>query len=174
MRKLMLIASVAAMAIATPALAQGRGNGQGHGARNGQVVRTLPAPRARVRTDARTSTDWQRGRNRARTNVIDRNGDGVDDRAQSRRYGGAVCPPGLANRTPACVPPGQARRSFREGQRLPESYRYYTDYDALIGRVPEAYRSQIPTGQRYIYRDNSVYVVDPTTRVVTNIIDLLG
>jgi len=38
--------------------------------------------------------------------------------------------------------------------------------------VPEAYRTQIPTGQRYIYRDNRVYVVDPTTRLVTNVIDL--
>jgi len=172
MRKLMLIASVAAMAAATPALSYGPGNGRGHGARSGQSVRTLPAPRARVRTDARTRTDLQRGRNRNQGTFVDRNRDGVDDRAQGNRYGGNVCPPGLANRTPACVPPGQAQRAFREGQLIPQSYRYYTDYDALIGRVPEAYRTQIPTGQRYIYRDNRVYVVDPTTRLVTNVIDL--
>jgi hypothetical protein len=62
---------------------------------------------------------------------------------------------------------------FREGQLVPQNYGYYTPYDALLGRVPDAYRNQIPTGYNYIYRDNSVYVVDPRTRVVTSIIDLL-
>ena len=171
MRTLMLIASVAAMAAATPAVAQGRGHGQG--ARSGQAVRTLPAPRARVRTDVRTTNDLQRGRNRARGTFVDRNGDGVDDRAQTPRYGGAACPPGLANRNPACVPPGQARRMFREGQLIPRNYGNYTPYDTLIGRIPDAYRGQIPTGYNYIYNGNNVYVVDPTTRAVVSIIDLL-
>jgi hypothetical protein len=60
---------------------------------------------------------------------------------------------------------------FREGQHLPTGYNYYTDYNA----IPEAYRSRIPytDANRYIYRDDSVYVVDPRTRMVTQIIDLL-
>ena len=69
------------------------------------------------------------------------------------------------------MPPGQVNRLFREGQRLPVNYRYYTDY----GQIPVDIRNRfgIPTGYRYIYRDNSVYVVDPTTRLVRDIIDLI-
>jgi hypothetical protein len=87
------------------------------------------------------------------------------------QYGGAACPPGLAKKSPSCLPPGQANRMFREGQRIPTGYNYYTDYNA----IPEVYRSRVPyvDANRYIYRDDSVYVVDPRTRVVTQIIDLL-
>jgi hypothetical protein len=62
---------------------------------------------------------------------------------------------------------------FREGQVLPRSYNNYTPYDSLLGRIPESYRDDIPSGQRYIYRDDAVYVVDPRTRIVRSIIDLL-
>jgi hypothetical protein len=100
----------------------------------------------------------------------DRDRDGIDDR-MGRQYGGAACPPGLAKKSPSCLPPGQASRMFREGQRLPTGYNYYTDYN----RIPEQYRTQVPylDANRYIYRDNSVYVVDPRTRMVTQVIDLL-
>ena len=101
---------------------------------------------------------------------IDRDRDGIDDRAQGR-HGGAACPPGLAKKTPACVPPGQANRTFREGQRLPSSYDRYTEYSM----IPEAYRSQVPylETNRYIYRDDRVYIVDPATRIITRIINLI-
>jgi hypothetical protein len=79
------------------------------------------------------------------------------------------CPPGLANRRPHCVPPGQAQRLFREGQRISPEYRYYSGYDA----IPARYRDRVPEGYRYIYRDDVVYVVDPTTRLVRSIIDLI-
>ena len=79
------------------------------------------------------------------------------------------CPPGLADRNPPCVPPGQAQRLFREGQRIPAGYRYFVDYDV----IPEAFRAQVPEGYRYIYRDNTVYVVDPATSLVRTIIDLI-
>lgn len=105
-----------------------------------------------------------------RERLIDRNRDGVDDRAQNQ-YAGNVCPPGLAKKSPACVPPGQAKRMFEQGQRIPSGYEYFTDYN----RIPDAYRSQVPylESNRYIYRDNRVYIVDPTTRLVTRIIDLI-
>lgn len=105
-----------------------------------------------------------------RERFIDRDRDGIDDRAQNR-YGGAACPPGLAAKTPACVPPGQARKTYEEGQRLPVGFDHYSDYNT----IPEAYRSQVPylESNRYIYRDDRVYVVDPTTRLVTRVIDLI-
>lgn len=195
MRKLLMLASVAALTTALPAVsaAQGRGNGNGHSARAEQGARGS----ARARTDMRQRTrqvdrarDTDRNRNgvadrlergfvdrnqdgiddRRQDRFVDRNRDGIDDRAQNR-YGGANCPPGLANRTPACVPPGQARRMFREGQRVPTNYGAFTSYND----IPVQYREQfnIPGGYNYIYRDNSVYVVDPRTRLIRNVIDLL-
>jgi hypothetical protein len=99
---------------------------------------------------------------------VDRDRDGIDDRAQNR-YGGANCPPGLANRTPACVAPGQARQMIAAGQRLPVGYNNYTPYD----RIPVEYRDQydLDADGRYIYRDGRLYDVDPTTSIVRRIIE---
>ena len=78
----------------------------------------------------------------------------------------ATCPPGLATR--GCLPPGQARRLFRQGQLVPSDYRFNA-----YGDIPSIYRDRVPEGYRYIYRDNTVYVVDPTTSLVRTIIDLI-
>ena len=168
MRKFLLIAGAATLAVALPTVAdaQGRGNGRGNAARAEQQVRVnanRDRDRARARAEARAQARAQRS--------FDRNGDGIDDRAQNR-YGGAACPPGLANRTPACIPPGQARRIFREGQRVPTNYRAFTSYNDIPLEIRQRYN--IPDGSNYIYRDNSVYVVNPRTRLITDIINLLG
>ena len=88
------------------------------------------------------------------------------------QYGGAPCPPGLARRNPPCIPPGQARHLYNVGQRLP------SDIGGLLGfgGLPLDLRNRydIPQGYRYLYRDNSVYVVDPRTRLVQSIIDVLA
>ena len=101
---------------------------------------------------------------------------GMGDRRRSHERAGRDahphgCPPGLANRNPPCTPPGQANRLFREGQRLPTSYRYFTDYNDIPLTLREQY--ELEAAQRYILRDNSLYIVDPTTRLVSRIIDLL-
>lgn len=187
MRKLIMLASVAALSVSLPSLAaaQGRGHGghgNGHSARAEQPMRGNARERVRntqrpVRTSRAQVTSTDRNGNgiadRLERRMVDRNRDGIDDRTQTRqnRYGGQACPPGLANRTPACVPPGQARRMFREGQRLPTNYSDFTAFD----RIPLQYREQynIPEGYNYIYRDNTVYVVDPRTRLIRDIFNLL-
>lgn len=158
MRKFIMLASIAALSAALPniAAAQGRGHGnQGRGHGNAHSARP---------------DHPGHGNARVRTNNHDRNRNGVANHHRQNRYGGAACPPGLANRTPACVPPGQARRLFREGQRVPTSYAF-TSYN----NIPLQYRQQfnIPQGYNYIYRDNSVYVVDARTRLVRDIINLI-
>jgi hypothetical protein len=218
------MAGAAALAFSMPALAQGKGTGNGASARSqhstmhrspksqGQareMVRARTDARANMRARTRTGASVDRrsdsnangipdyreqrladvngngvpdfrernmvdlNRNGVadyRERFIDRDRDGVDDRVGGR-YAGGACPPGLAKKSPACMPPGQAKRTFREGQRIPGGYDSYTDY----GSIPEMYRSRVPylESNRYIYRDNSVYVVDPRTRMVTQIIDLL-
>lgn len=212
MRKIMLAAGAALIALSTPMTAEAQGNGRGQkaqvttktNANSRAPTRVRATTRTAVRVDRRYDADNNgipdyrqrtvadannngipdyRERNLVdinrngiadwRERLIDRDRDGLDDRAEGR-YGGYVCPPGLAKKTPACVPPGQAQRLFREGQRIPTGYRYYTD----LNGIPVGYRDDIPasyrTGDyRYIYRDNTIYVVDRTTRLVRSIIDLL-
>jgi hypothetical protein len=87
------------------------------------------------------------------------------------RHGG--CPPGLAKKGNGCMPPGQARKYYwNRGARVPAGYNGWTRYDA----IPRAYRGRVPYNARYryVYRDDSVYVVDPQTRLVRDIIDLIA
>ena len=174
MRKLILIASAAVMAATVPSVASAEpGKNQnarsghqarGHGNADNRGRRVIRDTRRDVRVDRRVDSD--------RDGIPDFR-DRTDDR-RGNRYGGAACPPGLANRTPACVPPGQARRMFREGQVIPRSYRDYLSYQDLLGRLPDDYDNRIPVGDyRYIYQNDNVYVVDPRTRLVRNIIDIL-
>jgi hypothetical protein len=169
MRKFIMLASVAALTAALPSVATAKKPPHA-GGRSAHAERSAEGPRAPNRSRTR---DTDRNRNgvadRLERRPVDRNRDGIDDRAQNQ-YGGGNCPPGLANRTPACVPPGQARRLFREGQRVPTNYGAFTNYND----IPSQYRSRVPSGYDYIYRDNSVYVVDRQTRLVRSIINLLG
>jgi hypothetical protein len=147
MRKFTLAISAAAMAASMPAIAHAQGKGKGT-VKAQKVVKAKPTAKARARSDARIRSD------RA---VV---GAGLNG-----------CPPGLAKKSPPCLPPGQAKRLFEEGQRIPVGYHFFTDYSD----IPELYRSRVPFDDdlRYIYRDDTVYVVDPRTRLVTDIIDLI-
>ena len=106
--------------------------------------------------------DWREAR-------IDRDRDGIDDRQEimANRWGGATCPPGLAKKIPPCVPPGQAGRSFAVGERVP------TGWGTLpYSRIPVGVRDlyDLDDDNRYVYRDGSLYVVDPRTRLIESII----
>jgi hypothetical protein len=78
------------------------------------------------------------------------------------------CPPGLAKKNPACMPPGQYKKLFEVGQRVPLGYNGLLGYNA----VPHDLRSryQLDPYGRYIYDNNYLYRVDPTTMVVREIL----
>jgi hypothetical protein len=161
MRKLIFLTAVAALCAAGPALAKpGQGHGKSAAAASGKASGkvTTKGGTVRAKSDMRARAAVQPAR-------IDRNRDGIDDRRQNR-YGGAACPPGLAKKSPGCVPPGQARKLFSEGQRVPAGYNGYTPYEAL----PAGYRAQLDPALRYIQQDQRVYVVDPATQIVTRIL----
>ena len=147
MRKLLLIAGTAAMAMTMPALAKPGNKGhQGHGpAVHAKGKAAKAAKPAHVRTRART--------------------------VATPNYGTNACPPGLARKGNGCLPPGQARKIFNVGQRIPTGYNFYTPYSD----IPLAYRDRygLVNDGRYIYRDDSIYVVDPTTNLVSRIIDVI-
>jgi hypothetical protein len=142
MRNLAMIAATAAMALAMPALAK-PGQGKGHSGAH-----------AKGKSAAHGA--------HAGPHVVG---------AKGKRYGANACPPGLAKKRNGCLPPGQAKKLFNVGQRIPTGYGYYTPYQD----IPVAYRDRygLTDGYRYIYRDQSVYVVDPATSLVTRIIDLV-
>jgi hypothetical protein len=148
-----MLASVAALSFGLPnlAAAKERGNGRGN-------------------SHAARAEQPERGNGRARTNHARHNRTTTTERA-GNRHNGAACAPGLAKRTPACVPPGQARRTLREGQRVPTNYGALTSYDEIPLQVRQQYN--IPDGFNYIVRDNSVTVVDPRTRLVRSVLNLV-
>ena len=88
-----------------------------------------------------------------------------DDRDGGHRHG---CPPGLAKKHNGCMAPGQA---WRIGQRAPWNSDRYVDYNSL----PSYYRDRYPdtSGYRYYYEGNRVYTVDPATRLIRSIINIL-
>ena len=164
MKNLLLLAGAAALMSATPALAEKGGKGQGgHKAHAAKTVGKSAATKGKSGMVAKS---------KASTRVLrDRDRDGIDDRDEllARKYGGQICPPGLAKKTPQCKPPGQASRMFREGQRLSSNYRYYTPYSD----IPMVFRDEydLTNDYRYIYRNNLIYVVDPQTRLVRDILE---
>jgi hypothetical protein len=84
-------------------------------------------------------------------------------------YGTGGCPPGLAKK--GCLPPGQAKKLFSVGQRLPYGYNSYTPY----GSIPYNLRNRygLDDNYRYIYRDDYLYQVDPSTLVVQRILNAI-
>lgn len=85
-------------------------------------------------------------------------------------YIAASCPPGLAKKSPACIPPGQVRPQARPSWNI--------GHEHLIGhRVSEGYtivespsRYGLDPAQLYYRIGNNVYLVDRETREVLDFI----
>jgi len=184
MKKLLILAGAAVLLSAGPAMAEPK---KSKGMRGQDIGRTTaPDYRQRSRADLNGNgiADYrERGRVDMNHNGladwrdrwIDANNNGIDDRREGLgsnggRYGANDCPPGLAKKNNGCLPPGQARRTFAQGQRIPNGYDYYTPY----GNIPINYRDQygLNDDYRYIYRDDYIYEVDPTSLLVRRIISL--
>lgn len=79
------------------------------------------------------------------------------------------CPPGLAKKNPQCMPPGQYKKLFEVGQRVPHGYQGLLGYEALPDDLRRHHGGLDPYG-RYIYDQNYLYRVDPATMVVREIL----
>jgi Ni/Co efflux regulator RcnB len=85
--------------------------------------------------------------------------------AGGNQYNGQPCPPGLAKKSPSCVPPGQ----WKKGDRLPTSWAgHYTGYSNL----PDIFRGRYTDrrDRRYVYQNDRVYVVDAASRAIVDIL----
>lgn len=144
MKKFLILAAAATATLAaSPALADKGGNG--HGNKHAGQSREFGD---RHDGDRR----WSDG---------DRRGDIRYGYRSSYRN----CPPGLAKKHNGCLPPGQA---WRRGYRVPNGYGSYTAYD----QIPYEYRNRydLDPENRYIYRDNTIYQVDPRTQIIQQIL----
>ena len=86
-------------------------------------------------------------------------------------YGMGGCPPGLAKKAVPCMPPGQAKKMYGVGQRLPLGYANPYRYN----QIPYQLRNQYglnPYGS-YYYGDGYLYRVDPRTMLVQQVISAL-
>jgi hypothetical protein len=100
-------------------------------------------------------------------------GHGFDYDSPAEGFGRGGCPPGLAKKAVPCMPPGQAKKLFGVGQRVPYGYRGLIRYNALPYSVRRYYGPQLSPYSRYIYDNGYVYRVDPRTMVVEQILSAL-
>ena len=88
-------------------------------------------------------------------------------------YGIGGCPPGLAKKAVPCVPPGQAKKLFGVGQRVPLGYNGLLGYNNVPYALRNYYGQQLDPRSRYIYDDNYLYRVDPKTMLVQQVLNAL-
>lgn len=101
--------------------------------------------------------------------------------AQDVAAGNNGCPPGLAKKSPACVPPGLAKKQFdadRHHDGRYHDHKYdgdrYRRGDILRGDyivVRDPYRYGLNRDHTYVHVGNYVYRIDRNTR---EILDLIG
>lgn len=81
--------------------------------------------------------------------------------------GNGHCPPGLAKKSPACIPPGQAKKHYgapRIGDRV-------SDYDYHLIRYPDRYDlPPLRRGERYYVIDGQILRVNQETREILDFI----
>ena len=85
-------------------------------------------------------------------------------------YGVGGCPPGLAKKNELCMPPGQYKKLFEVGQRVPSGYEGLLGYNGLPYDVRNHYGSGLDANGRYIYDQDHLYRVDPKTMIVREIL----
>ena len=85
-------------------------------------------------------------------------------------YGAGGCPPGLRSKNPECMPPGQYKKQFEVGQRVPKGYDGLRSYNSLPYEMRMRYGGTLDPQARYIYDQNYLYRVDPATMVVRQIL----
>jgi len=100
-------------------------------------------------------------------------GYGYDDHGKGGLYGYGIggCPPGLAKKHNGCMPPGQAKKLYRVGQRFPLSYGNRWTFN----QIPYDLRRQygFDPYDRYYYGDGYVYRVDPKTMLIQQVVSAL-
>ena len=150
MKTLIFVASAAAFALASPAIAK---PGHGHG-NNGQA-----------HASKSQGNSSHASREQRRHTVTTRHG-----RLYALGARGS-CPPGLAKKHNGCMPPGQARKLYNVGQHYNRNFGNRWTYN----QIPYDLRSRysFDRNDRYYYRNGYLYQVDPRTMLVERVVSAL-
>ncbi|MDX1594257.1 MAG: RcnB family protein [Gammaproteobacteria bacterium] len=118
--------------------------------------------RVRVRDDGvRVET---RGRNRFGERERD-----VVRRYYAEAHGAGFCPPGLAMKHNGCMPPGQAKKRWHVGHRLPGDLVYYDVPDRLVIEL-----GLPPRGHKYVRVAGDILMIAVGTGLIVDAIDDLS
>lgn len=118
----------------------------------------------------------------ATTPVLADNGRGHNKHHDGRGHASS-CPPGLAKKSPRCVPPGQARHHDRDHDR--DRDRDRVRYGRNVGEVLrvgdytiirdlDRYGLQDRDDWRYYRDDDRIYRVDSNTQKVLSVLNLIN
>lgn len=92
---------------------------------------------------------------------------GDAERRVVRDYYGSNCPPGLAKKNNGCLPPGQAKKRYAVGRRVPDGVNIEILPNDVIVRLPG-----LPEGYGYRVVDGDLVVVALATLVVLDAVGL--
>lgn len=115
--------------------------------------------------------------------TADGKGKGKAKHHPGNSHAAAFCPPGLAKKSPACIPPGQAKKmvapdgrpvilrigdhDYRYGDRLLRPHYHVVTRPALYGLAPLA------DGSRYVIAGNNLLRVDGDTFALLSLVRLV-
>jgi hypothetical protein len=142
MRRILALVFALSLAASIPLSAQGKGKGKGKASGNDKAHDTNVIV---VFNDNQRSS--------VRTYFAD-------------TYGRGNCPPGLAKKNNGCLPPGQAKKRYAVGQRLPGGIVIADLPDVLSRRIGPA-----PDGYRYGLVDGDLVKLALGTMLVVDAID---
>ncbi len=89
-------------------------------------------------------------------------------RAIVRDHYRSTCPPGLAKKNNGCLPPGQAKKRYAVGERIPDGVDIAILPNEVILRLPP-----LPRGYGYRMVDGDLVVVALATLIIADAIGLL-
>jgi hypothetical protein len=150
MKKIILVASAAALAFAGPAMAK-PDHGPGHGKKSHAAMGHAKSGKAHKATRGVIVSDRY-----GRLYALDARGS---------------CPPGLAKKGNGCMPPGQAKKLYSVGDRYRRNFGTTWGYN----QIPDYLRNQydFDRDDRYYYNQGYLYQVDPQTMLVQQVVSAL-
>lgn len=151
-RKAVILAA-AAMISASPAIADS-GKDKGHG-----------------KSESRQEIEYHKSGDHDSDRTMIRIGD--DDRMVLRGYLDdeykTNCPPGLAKKHNGCLPPGQAKKRYEIGHKLPDDILYQPVPRYILDRLHPA-----PSGYKYVKVDTDVLLIGEASKNIIDAVTLLS
>ena len=160
MRRLLALILMLSLAGAPAVSAQGKGNAKGKDQGKAQgKAESKPESKGHGKAEGKPHAPQV-------TVVFNENQRGTVRSYFIDTYGRGNCPPGLAKKNNGCLPPGQAKKRYVVGQRLPNG--------VVVADLPSALSARIgvaPTGYRYGLVDGDLVKLALGTMLVVDAVE---